>query len=171
MWGAVDFSPFIYTWEAWEIPQGHSFQKLDGWESCWFYCCEFLLDLYVCTSQKHHKEAADVCVISRRKQTPSPVGLSVQQNSALLQGRCWLSTTGNLGSLAPLAGPFPPLLWMWTRPIIHVSGNNHTSRLHKELNYMFLCWYMWLKHTFLEKDADWNVVLSIHVLRHTSLIC
>lgn len=42
-------------------------------ESLCFDCCEFLLDLYVFTYQKHQKEAADVCVISRRKQTPPQI--------------------------------------------------------------------------------------------------
>lgn len=59
------------------------------------FIVEFLLDLYALCVSETSKGDSCLGTLKENMHHP-PVCLSVQENSILLQGRCWLSETGNL---------------------------------------------------------------------------
>lgn len=102
--------------------------------------------------RKHQKETADVWVLSKRKHTPPPSCLSVQDIPALLQGRCWLSENGNLEFCYSINAFLSP-----NRLTMNVNQTNYpcfwkdcTDGLHIELVYAFLCCCVLLKHNFIK---------------------
>lgn len=110
---------------------------------------EFLLDLYVSETSK----GDSWCLGTLERKTRTSVCLSVQEISALLQGRCWLSETGNLKSFAIASVPISPLTdepWMQTTLIIHVSGRTVPMGLHIELVCAFICCCVLFKHNFIK---------------------